>query len=165
MAECVQLEDLAIGNVEGAIEGSRSAFDVICPSGRWSVIELGRLSAEDLQIITLARRRGYLVACGADPWPAWHAWQLLCQLSGECAVCAWQRRGQRGSIVELQMPCGAQLGAAAQDLWTMAAEYAGMLSGGPGWMIAEGIPVHRVEQLAAAIAEMAHTGAIGDGAG
>ena len=151
---CVQLEDLTLEQVEAALAGSASALTVITPDWRWSSIELGPLSIEDRDAIASARRIGYLVASGADPWSAWHVWRLTCLLAGQPAVCAWQRPGRK-SMLELQLPGGAELGTAAGPMWAMAAEYAERLSGGPGWFIAEQTGSRQVQQLAAAVASMA----------
>ena len=154
MRNCVSLEDLQLDQVEAAIEGSRSPFDVICPNGRWAVIELGQLSPEDLEAIEQARRKGYLLTAAADSRPAWQAWGLLCQLSGECTVRCWRRPGRRG-IVELRLPAGSQLGAAAGPMWAMASEYARTVAGGESWVIAEGVDGGQLQLLAGAMATVA----------
>jgi len=152
--DCVALEDLTLEQLEGALDGSGSGLTVICPDCRWSSIDFGPLSAEEREAIASARRTGYLVTAAADPWPIWRAWLLRCRLAGQPGVCAWQRPRRKG-VVELRLPAGSQLGAAAGPMWAMATEYARTVAGGEAWVIAEGVDGGQLQLLAGAMATVA----------
>ena len=162
---CIGLGDLAIGDIEAAIGASGPSCIVVCQGQKWAVVNMEQLRAEDLEAIESARESGYVVATGSNPWPVWDAWWLLCQVSGQYTVRAWQRPGNRRGVVELVLPAGHKMAGAPGPLWDLASEYAGTVLGTDDWLMADGVPRAQVERLASEIAQMAHTGAVGNGAG